>query len=105
LLSFILDATETTSGPEVAPAGTVKLIDVVVQELVVTRVLFKKTTPLPGDAPKFDPLTTTWLPADPVVAETLVIAGAGLGVELMDMLSIVPEYAAPVVPLLTATPT
>jgi hypothetical protein len=101
----MLGATETTSGPEVAPLGTVVVIEVAVHELTVAGVSFKRTTPLPCEAPKFDPLITTWLPAGPVVAETLVITGAGFAAELIDTLSIVPVYKAPVLPLLTANPT
>jgi hypothetical protein len=105
LLSFIPGATETTSGPEVAPLGIVMVMEVALHELIVTSTPFKRTTPLPGEAPKFDPLITTWLPIDPVVAETLVMTGAGFAVELIDTLSNVPVYKTPVLPLLTASPT
>ena len=36
LLSFMPGATDTTNGPEVAPAGMVMLIDVALQVLIVT---------------------------------------------------------------------
>jgi hypothetical protein len=101
----MLGATETTSGPEVAPLGIVPVIEVALHAVIVTGLSFKRTTPLPVEAPKFDPLITTWLPIDPVVAETLPITGAGFAVELMDTLSNVPVYKTPVLPLLTANPT
>jgi hypothetical protein len=80
------------------------LIDVVLQELIVTSASFKRTTPLPCDAPKFEPLITTWLPTDAVVAETPVITGAGLAVELTDTLSNVPVNKLLVLPLLIPSP-
>jgi hypothetical protein len=104
LLSIILGAPETTSDPEVAPLGIVMLIDVVLQELIVTGVSFKRTTLLPCEVPKFEPLTTTWLPAETVVADTPVITGAGLAVELTDTLSNVPVNKLLVLPLLIASP-
>jgi len=39
----MLGATETTSGPEVAPEGTVKEMEVALQELTGTGTLFKVT--------------------------------------------------------------
>lgn len=76
LLSFMLDATETTNGPVVAPVGIVKVMEVALQELIVATLPFRRTTPLPAEVPKPEPEIDTWLPIDPVVAEKLVIAGA-----------------------------
>ena len=78
LLLFMLGATETTKYPEVAPVGIVVTMDVLPHELIVTGVLFKVTTLLPLEAPKPEPEMTTWLPTEPVVAETPVMRGAGL---------------------------
>jgi len=43
LLSFILGATEISNGPELAPDGIVKTIDVLLHELIVIGVLFIST--------------------------------------------------------------
>src|ERR1700726_3548593 len=77
LLSFMLGATETSNGPEVAPAGMVMVIDVALQRLIVTAAPFSRTALPPCDAPNPVPEITTWLPIEPVVAETVVITGAG----------------------------
>jgi hypothetical protein len=47
----------------------------------------------------------TWLPIEPVVAETLVITGAGATVEFTETLSNVAVVKAVVLPLFTARPT
>src|SRR5271163_4375687 len=104
LLSFMPGATETTNGPEVAPAEIVMLMDVAFQVLMATGVPFSNTTLLPCVAPKFDPLIATWLPIDPVVAETLVITGAGAAAEFTETLSNVAVVKAVVSPLVTAKP-
>jgi hypothetical protein len=43
----MLGATETASGPDVAPDGTVMVMDVLLQELTVTDAPFNRTTLLP----------------------------------------------------------
>jgi hypothetical protein len=96
LLLFMPGATETTKYPEVAPEGTVMMTEVLLHELTVTGALFSITRLPPCDAPKPDPLITTSLPIDPVVAETLVITGAGVAVELTDTLSKVAVASAEV---------
>jgi hypothetical protein len=83
----MLGATETTIGPEVAPEGIVMLIDVLLQELTIAGVAFCVTRLLPCDAPKLEPVITTVLPIVPVVADTLVITGAGVAKELTETLS------------------
>ena len=105
LLSFMLGATDTTNGPEVAPAGIVMRRDVALQVLMVTGAPLSSTALFPCDAPKFEPLIATWLPIDPVVAETLVITGAGAATEFTDTLSNVAVAKAVVLPLFTARPT
>ena len=105
LLSFMLGATETSKSPEVAPTGMVMLIDVLLQVLIVTAVPFSRTALAPCKAPKPEPEITTWLPMDPVVAETAVMTGAGVAAELTDTLSKVAVAKADVVRLLTASPT
>jgi hypothetical protein len=47
LLSFMLGATETTKGPEVAPAGMVMLMEVAPQVLTVTGAALSVTALLP----------------------------------------------------------
>jgi len=97
----MLGATETASGPEVAPDGIVMLIDVPLHTFIVTSAPFKVTKPaVPNPVPEM----TTWLPTDPVVAETPVMAGAGAAEELTDTLSNVAVASADVLRLLTASP-
>ncbi len=105
LLSFMLGATETNNGPEVAPTGIVMLIDVPLQVLIVTATPFSRTTLPPCVAPKPEPDITTWLPIEPVVAETPLTTGAGAAAELTDTLSNVAVAKEDVVRLLTANPT
>jgi len=73
----MLGATDTTRGPDVAPAGMVIRIDVPLHELIVTGASFNSTMLFPCDDPKPLPDTDTWLPAGPVVAESPVIIGEG----------------------------
>jgi hypothetical protein len=98
-------ATDTTNGPEVAPVGIVMLMDVAPHELTVACVPFSSTTLPLCVAPKPVPVITTWLPIDPVVAETLVIIGAGAAAELIETLSKVAVAWAELLPLFTANPT
>src|SRR5215467_14878174 len=101
----MLGATETSSGPVVAPTGIVMLIDVPLQLLIVTAAPFNKTALPPCVVPKPEPLITTWLPIDPVVADTAVITGAGAAPEFTDTLSNTPVATEVVVRLLTPKPT
>src|SRR5258708_16304424 len=98
-------AMEGSKAREVAPAGIVMLIDVPLQVLMVTAAPFSRTALPLCVAPKPVPEITTWLPMDPVVAETAVITGAGAAAELSDTLSNVAVAKAEVVRLLTAQPT
>jgi hypothetical protein len=59
LLSFMLGATDTTNGPEVAPVGIVMVIDVALQAFIVTSAPFSSTTLLPCEAPNPTPVITT----------------------------------------------
>jgi hypothetical protein len=105
LLSFMLGAIDTSNGPVVAPTGIVMLIDVPLQVLMATVAPFSRTALPLCEAPNPVPEITTWLPIDPVVAETAVITGAGAAAELSDTLSNVALAKAEVVRLLTASPT
>jgi hypothetical protein len=105
LLSFIPGATETSNAPVVAPAGIVVVIDVPLHVLIVTPAPFSSTPLPPCVPPNPVPEITTWLPIDPVVAETPVITGAGAAAELTDTLSNVAVAKEAVVRLLTASPT
>jgi hypothetical protein len=102
LLSFIPGATDTSNGPDVAPAGMVIVIDVLLHVLTVTAEPFSKTVLPPCGLPNPLPEITTWLPTDPVVADTPVITGAAA--ELTDTLSNVAVAKEAVVRLLTASP-
>jgi hypothetical protein len=101
----MLGATETTNGPDVAPVGIVMLMEVALQELIVTGEPSSITTLLPCVAPILEPVIATWLPIEPVVAETLVITGAGAAAEFTETLSNVAVAKAVVLPLFTARPT
>jgi hypothetical protein len=81
------------------------LIEVALQVLIVTAVPFSRTTLLPWEAPNPVPVITTGLPMDPVVADKLLITGAGAEAELTDTLSKVAVARAEVLPLFTAKPT
>src|SRR2546427_12226793 len=101
----MLGAMDTSNDPEVAPTGIVMLIDVLLQVLTVTAAPFSNTALPPCEAPNPVPEITTWLPMDPVVAETAVMTGTGAAAELSDRLSNVALAKADVVRLLTAIPT
>src|SRR5262249_665610 len=104
LLSFRLGATETSSGPEVAPAGTVMAIEGSLQELTVTGLPLSVTALPVADVPNPEPVMVTWLPMDPVVADRLVMTGPAAETELIDTLSKVAVAKAEVLPLVTANP-
>src|SRR5215467_2288704 len=105
LLLFMLGATATSSGPDVAPVGIVMVSDVALQLLMVTAAPFSSAALPPCVAPNPEPEITTWLPIDPVVAETAVIPGAGAAAEFTDTLSTVAVAEELVTRLLTAKPT
>jgi len=97
----MLGATETTKYPDVDPAGIVMTIEVALHELTVTGTSFNSTSPA---FPNPEPEIAIWLPIEPVVADTLVIAGAGVDSELTETLSKVPVPRVDVIWLLTAIP-
>src|SRR5215469_5815221 len=101
----MLGATDTSIGPVVAPAGMVIVSEVSLQVLMVTAAPLSSTALPPCVAPKPEPEITTWLPIDPVVAETAVINGAGADAEFTATLSNVPVAREAVLRLLTASPT
>ena len=105
LLLFIEGATETASGPDVAPEGIVMLIDVLLQALIITGVPFRATMLPSCEAPKLAPVIATVLPIAAEFAETPLIAGAGAADELTDTLSKVAVARAAALPLSTTNPT
>src|ERR1035441_7982508 len=100
----MLGATDTTNGPDVAPAGTVNSIPRLSHRLMVTGVPFRSTTLSPCVAPKLLPVISTWLPTEAVVVDMPVITGAGTATELIDTLSNVAVSRVALVWLLTARP-
>ena len=104
LLAFMLGATETTNGPEVDPAGTLVLIVLLLQLLIVAAEPFNITVLVPCVAPNPVPDITTGFPAVPVVAETVLIAGDITEAKLTDTLSKVAVAKLEVLPLLTPMP-
>ena len=87
LLEFIVGATTTTNGPEVAFAGMLMLIEVALQEFMVTTASFSSTALLPCVVPNPEPLITTCVPTAPVFREREVISGAGADAVLTETLS------------------
>jgi hypothetical protein len=59
LLLFMLGATDTASGPEVAPDAIVMVMDAALQELMLIGAPFSSTTLLPCVAPNPLPDITT----------------------------------------------
>src|SRR5208282_643143 len=104
LLSFMVGATETTMGPEVAPTGIVTAIDVALQVFTVTTPPFRYTALFPCVLPNPLPVIATGVPTGPPVAERLVITGAGAAAELTETLSNVAVASAELFPLVTASP-
>jgi hypothetical protein len=104
LLLTMPGPTSTLKSPELAPVGIVMVIDVALHELIVADISLRSTTLLPCEAPNPEPETTTWLPADPVVADRLVITGTEFVGVLIDTLSNVAVDAVVVLPLLTPNP-
>jgi hypothetical protein len=101
----MLGAIETSNGPEVAAGGIVIVMDVALQVLMVVAAPFSRTALPPCKVPKPEPEIATWLPIEPVVADTVVMTGAGAAVELTETLSNVAVAKEDVVRLLTASPT
>src|SRR5258708_37847998 len=100
----MLGAMDTSKSPEVAPGGIVIVMDVPLQVLIVTAAPFSRTALPPWEAPKPEPEITTWLPIDPVVAETVVMTGAGAAAELTHTPSNAAGAKADVRGLLAASP-
>ena len=100
----MLGATETNSGPEVAPVGIVTVIEVLLHELIVTNAPFSVAKLVLCDAPNPDPLITTWLPIGPVVAESPVVTGAAAASVFSETLSNVAVVRVVSLLLLTASP-
>ena len=65
LLLFILGATETIIGPDVAPAGTVMVIELSLQLVIVTGAPFSVTALLPCENPNAVPDINTCAPSRP----------------------------------------
>jgi hypothetical protein len=87
LLLFMLGATETTSEPELAPAGIMTVMPVSLHEFTGTAAPLSSTWLLPCVAPNPLPEMTTWLPTGPFVGETLLITGPGAAVKFTETLS------------------
>ena len=99
----MLGAVVTTIGPDVAPDGIVREIEVLLQVTIVTSVPLSLVRPTCD--PKFDPEIVTWLPAAPVVAESPLIIGAAVLPDVMETLSKLAVARFPVLPLATPRPT
>src|SRR5215472_11238390 len=87
LLAFMIGPTSTAKYPVIAVGVMVMVIDVSLQEFTVMGASLSITALLPCELPKWEPVITTWLPTAPVVAETLVMIGAGAALVLSETLS------------------
>jgi len=104
--------TDTIRYPEVAVKGIVIVIDVPLQELIVTGASFSRTWLLPCVAPNPLPEITAWLPTPakaaeitgPPITDTLVRTGAGAADELIETLSKVAVLRVELLWLVTAKP-
>ena len=105
LLSFMLGATETTNGPEVAPAGMVMLMDASAPGVDGHRSSVQQHDAASLGRAKIQAIDRDLTPDGSGVAETLVITGAGAAVEFTETLSNVAVVKAVVLPLFTARPT
>src|SRR5690242_3319585 len=105
LLAFMVGATRTARGPEVAPVGIVAVIEVSLQEFTVMSAPLRLTRLLPWVEPKPAPEITTWLPTEPVVVERLLITGGGAAAEFTETLSKVAVANVEVLLLHTTRPT
>ena len=101
----MVGATATTNGPEVAPDGTLVVIVLLLQLLIVAGEPFNVTVLEPCAAPNPLPDITIGFPVVPVVAETVLIAGATTEAKFTDTLSNVAVARLEVFPLLTPKPT
>ena len=104
LLALRLEPTATAKSPEVVPDAIVKVIEDSFQELIVCEVPLMSTRLLPCVVPKPLPLTTTWLPIEPVVADIPVIMGADDKLEVMATLSNVAVARPGLTSAVTASP-
>src|SRR3989442_14005140 len=104
LLLFMLGATNTVSGPDVAPAGIVALIEPALHELTTSCVPFRSARLLPCEVPKPDPEIETSYPGSPVVGQMLLMTGEADAAELRETLSKVAVLRGVFAVLLTAGP-
>src|SRR2546425_13213526 len=104
LLLFMLGATNTVSGPDVAPAGIVALIEPALHELTTSCVPFRSARLLPCEVPKPDPEIETSYPGSPVVGQMLLMTGEADAAELRETLSKVAVSRVVLAVLLTASP-
>src|SRR5262245_58493662 len=83
----MLGATATVRGPEVAPDGTVIVIEVPLQASTVAAKPLRRTSLLLWEVPKPRPEMVTEFPGNPTVDEREEIVGAGDAVVLTETLS------------------
>ena len=87
----MLGATDTTSGPDVAPTGTVKTIEVLLHKLIVIEAPFSNKTLPFCVAPKLLPVISTWLPTEADVADKPVIENVDKVIEKATKLGATPQ--------------
>src|SRR5882672_6874896 len=106
LLLFMLGATATVIGPEVAPGGMVTPTEVSLHESICVGNPFRRTSLLPCVAPNPVPVMVTLFPGSPVDVDSEEIVGAGVAAVVTDTLSnsALTRALLLVFPLLTANP-
>src|ERR1043166_6084444 len=82
--------TVTTTGPLVAPEGTVAVIELGLQLVTAAVVPLNLTGLAPGEAPKPEPLIVTDVPTGPDAGERLVMLGAVVIVNVTPLLETPP---------------
>jgi hypothetical protein len=89
----------TITLPVVAPDGTLVVICVALQLLIVAVVPLKVTLPLPCVGPKFDPLIVTAAPTIPEVGTRLLMLGAAVTVNVTPLLATPPAAVTTTFPV------
>jgi hypothetical protein len=92
-------AAVTTTLPVVAPAGTVAVMLLALQLLMVAVVPLNFTLPLPCDEPKFEPAMTMAEPTAPLFGVRLLMLGAAVTVNVTPLLATPPAAVTTTLPV------
>lgn len=98
-LNIVTPLTVTEIFPEVAPAGTVVVILLAVDEVTVAIVLLNFTTLLAGFVLKLVPLIMTTAPTAPLIGLKPVMVGDGSTVKLVELVPVTPFTVTVIFPV------